>query len=133
MGAQFLHLARQGGDSHHCPPVSYATGFTHVFPRTRSAGAYRLHFNGVNQGVSNSNCSESQIRTYKVTRGPHYDDDATMVVSELERKKLLHLFPAKSVVSNRQIVSSSHYVHLKELFARGQAFVIRHLKEIRKK
>jgi len=34
----------------------------------------------VNSGVSNSNCSEGQMKTYKVTRGPHYDADATLAV-----------------------------------------------------
>jgi len=29
-----------------------------------------------------SNCSEGQIRTYEVTRGPHYGADAKMAVSE---------------------------------------------------
>jgi len=33
-------------------------------------------------GIANSNCSEGQIRTYKVTREPHYDVDAKMAVSE---------------------------------------------------
>ena len=33
-------------------------------------------------GASNSNCSESKMRTYKVTRGPHYDADATMLTPE---------------------------------------------------
>jgi len=27
-----------------------------------------------NAGVSNSKCSEGQIRTYKITCGPHYDN-----------------------------------------------------------
>ena len=34
-------------------------------------------------GVSNSNCSVCHMRTYKVTRGPHYDVDATIAVPEL--------------------------------------------------
>jgi len=34
-------------------------------------------------GVSNSNCSVGHMRTYKVTRGPHYDADATIAVPEL--------------------------------------------------
>jgi len=33
--------------------------------------------------ISNSNCSEDQERTYKVTRGPHYYADVTMAVPEL--------------------------------------------------
>jgi len=36
----------------------------------------------IKSGVSNSNCSESQMRTYKVTRGPHYDADAITAVPE---------------------------------------------------
>jgi len=31
-------------------------------------------------GIANSNCSEGQMRTYEVTRGPHYDADATVAV-----------------------------------------------------
>ena len=31
------------------------------------------------------------MRTYKATRGPHYDADATMAVSELCQKHFLHL------------------------------------------
>jgi len=34
-------------------------------------------------GVSNSNCSVGHMRTYKVTRGPHYDVCATIAVPEL--------------------------------------------------
>jgi len=30
------------------------------------------------RGISNSNCSEGQMRAYKITRWPHYDADATM-------------------------------------------------------
>jgi len=33
-------------------------------------------------GVSNSNCSEGQMRTYKVTQGLHYDADTTMAAPE---------------------------------------------------
>jgi len=33
-------------------------------------------------GVANSNCSEGQMRTYKISRKPHYDADATMAVPE---------------------------------------------------
>jgi len=33
-------------------------------------------------GISNLNCYEGQMRTYKVTCGPHYDADATMAVPE---------------------------------------------------
>jgi len=42
-------------------------------------------------GVSHSNCSVGQIRTYKVTRGPHYDADAIMAVPQPYKKQLLHL------------------------------------------
>jgi len=34
-------------------------------------------------GVSNSNCSVGHMRTYKVTRRPHYDADATIVAPKL--------------------------------------------------
>jgi len=46
--------------------------------------------------VSNSDCSEGQTRTYKVTWGPHYDADASMAVPELTTNIL---FPAKSIMS----------------------------------
>jgi len=36
---------------------------------------------GFKAGVSNSNCSEGQMKTYKVNRWPHYDAD-TMAVPE---------------------------------------------------
>jgi len=39
--------------------------------------------------VSNSNCSEGQIRAYKVTRGPHYVADATMAERDPYQKQLL--------------------------------------------
>jgi len=34
-------------------------------------------------GVANSKCSVGHISTYEVTRGPHYDADATMAVAIL--------------------------------------------------
>jgi len=40
---------------------------------------------GHKSGVSNPNCSEGQIRIYKVTRGPHQDADVTMAVPNLTR------------------------------------------------
>ena len=43
-----------------------------------------------NLDVSNSNCSEDQIRTYKVTRGQYYDAVATMAVPGPCKKQLLH-------------------------------------------
>jgi len=42
-------------------------------------------------GVSNSICSVGQMRTYKVTRGPHYDTNATMALPQPYKKQLLHL------------------------------------------
>jgi len=39
---------------------------------------------------SNTNFSEGQIRTYKLTGEPHCDADATMAVSEPYKKQLLH-------------------------------------------
>jgi len=40
--------------------------------------------------VSNTKCSEGQIRTYKATGGPQYDADATIAVPEPYKKQLLH-------------------------------------------
>jgi len=45
---------------------------------------------GSTSGVSNTNCSEGQIRTYKAAGGPHYDAGATMAVPEPYKKQLLH-------------------------------------------
>jgi len=65
-------------------------------------------------GVSNSNCSVGQIRTYKVTQGTHYG-----VVTQqwryliFTRNSFYILFPAKGIVSYRQIISSRLYVRLK--------------------
>jgi len=55
--------------------------------------------------ISNLNVSVGQTRTYKVTRGPHSDADATMAVPELTRNSFYILFPVKSIVSYRQIFS----------------------------
>jgi len=46
------------------------------------------------------------MRTYKVTRGPHYDVDTTIPVPELTRNRFYILFPAKGVINYRQIISS---------------------------
>jgi len=43
-------------------------------------------------GVSNSNCSVGHMRTYKVTRGPHYKAEATVEVPELTRNSFFILF-----------------------------------------
>jgi len=100
--------------------------------------------------VSHSNSSVGQIRTYKVTRWPHCDADATMAVPQPYKKQSIErnpfsaqnqtlrsyrvyisptkeassaliqtrnsfyiLFPAKGIVSYRQIISSCLYVRLK--------------------
>jgi len=57
-------------------------------------------------GISNSNCSVGYMRTYKITRGPHYDADATIAVPELTRNSFYILFPAKGIMNYRQIISS---------------------------
>jgi len=62
--------------------------------------------------------SQTQIalRAKLVTRGPHYDADAAMAVSEscCEHQVSFHmLFPAKCIVSYRQIISSRLYILLK--------------------
>jgi len=41
----------------------------------------------------NSNCFEEQMRTYQVTRGPHYDADTKIAVPETYRNSFLILFP----------------------------------------
>jgi len=62
--------------------------------------------------VSNSNYSEDQMRTYKVTRESRYDADPISAVPELARNSFYILFPAKGIVSYRQIISRSIYVRL---------------------
>jgi len=47
------------------------------------------------RGLKLKNCFEGQMRTYKITRGLHYDADATTAVPELYCKQLLHLIPGK--------------------------------------
>jgi len=59
-------------------------------------------------GVSNSNCSEDQMRTCIVTRGPHYDADAIMAVYlNLARNNFYILFPAKYIMSCRNSQKTS--------------------------
>jgi len=63
--------------------------------------------------VSNSNCSVGQIRTYKVTQGTHYDVTQQWRYLIFTRNSFYILFPAKGMVSYRQIISSRLYVRLK--------------------
>jgi len=58
--------------------------------RTISASAQCFTVCVFTSGVSNTNCSESKIRTYKATGGPHYDAEATVAVLEPYKKQLLH-------------------------------------------
>ena len=63
--------------------------------------------------VSNSKFSWGQV---SITRGLHYEADATMTVPEphyLLETTLTSLFPAKGIVDYRQIVSNRLYVLLK--------------------
>jgi len=50
-------------------------------------------------GVSNSNCAVGHMRTYKTTRGPHYEADATTPVRKLTRNSFYILFPAKGTLN----------------------------------
>jgi len=50
------------------------------------------------------------MKTYKVTRGPQYDADATMAVPELTRNNYYILFLVKGIVNYRQIICSCLYV-----------------------
>ena len=61
-------------------------------------------------GVSNSNCSVGHIRTYKVTRGPHYDADATIAVHELN----FTFISCESIMNYRQIIYSRLYVRINQ-------------------
>jgi len=63
--------------------------------------------------VSNSNWSDGQMRTYEVTRGPHYNAYVTMTVYlSLTRNSFCISFRAKCVIY-RQNISSRLYVVLK--------------------
>jgi len=46
------------------------------------------------------------MRTYKVTRGPNYEADATVEVPELTRNSFYVLFPAKGIMNYMKIISS---------------------------
>jgi len=54
------------------------------------------------------------MRTYKVTRGPHYEADATMAVHELTRNSFYIFFPAKDIMVYRQIISSRLHVSINQ-------------------
>jgi len=54
------------------------------------------------------------MRNYEVTREPHYDADATMVVPEPCYKQLLHLISCERYRELCQIIYSRLYVHLKK-------------------
>jgi len=55
------------------------------------------------------------MRSYKVTRGPHYDADAIVAVPELTRNSFYILFPAKGTLNYRPIISSRLYVPINQL------------------
>jgi len=65
-------------------------------------------------GVPNSSCSVGQMRTCKVTRGPHYDADETIAVPELIKNSFYILFPAKGIMSYRLVISSRLYVGINQ-------------------
>jgi len=50
------------------------------------------------------------MRTCMVNHRPHYDDDATIAVTELTRNSFYILFPAKGIMNYAQINSSPLYV-----------------------
>jgi len=60
--------------------------------------------------VSNSNCSEGQMGSYKVTRGPHHDLTQQWRYLNLSKNSFYILFPAKGFVSSGQIISSRLWV-----------------------
>ena len=75
--------------------------------------------------VSNSNCSEGQMRSFKVTqgcimttRGPHYDANATMAVS-LIRSSFYISFLAKGTVTYGQIISTRTRVCFSKCTSQG--------------
>jgi len=64
-------------------------------------------------GVSNSNFAVGHMSTYKATREQHYDADATMAVLELPINSFCILFPMKSFINYRHIISYRLYVRIK--------------------
>jgi len=46
------------------------------------------------------------MRTYKVTRVPHYETDATVEAPELTGNSFYILFPAKGIMNYMKIISS---------------------------
>ena len=65
-------------------------------------------------GVSNSNGSVDQMRTCKVTRGPHYDADETIAVPEFTKSRFYILLPSKGIMNYRHIISSRLYVRINQ-------------------
>jgi len=49
---------------------------------------HSLWIDHLKPGISNWNCSVGHIKTFKVTRGPHFDADATMAVPDFTRNSL---------------------------------------------
>jgi len=54
------------------------------------------------------------MNTYKVTREPHYDADATMAVPECTRNSFYILFSLKGIMNYRQIISIRLYVRINQ-------------------
>jgi len=62
-------------------------------------------------GISNSNCSVGHMKTYKVTRGPHYDADAEIAVPELLETAFTSYFLRKaSWITDRSFPAISTFL-----------------------
>jgi len=72
-----------------------------------------VQYQSLDQGL-NSNCSVGHIRTFKVTRGPHYDADTTVGVPELTRNSFYILFPANGIMKYKQIIYGRLYVSVNQ-------------------
>jgi len=55
------------------------------------------------------------MRTYKISRGPHYDAYATIAVLEPTRNSFYTLFPAKGFINYSQSISSRLYVRINHI------------------
>jgi len=66
------------------------------------------------QEASNLNCSVGHMRAYDITRGPHYDADATMAAPKFTRNSFYMLFPVEGIMNNRKINYGHLYVHINQ-------------------
>jgi len=77
-------------------------------------------------GFLNSDCSEGQMKTYKVTRGRITTLTQQWRYLNHCRNSFYILCPAKGIVSYRQIISSRPYVRLKRTWSLPSRALLKH-------